>query len=91
MNHFAHVCGSKPKEKKQKPRPGRHKKFGQLSSTEESDSEESLGRIVVGKLRSTKDTMVKLTFSGTHPLSPTKSISLVPDTGMSKTLLNHQD
>ena len=35
--------------------------------------------------------MVKLTFSGTHLFSPTKSISLVPDTGVSKTLLNRQD
>ena len=49
------------------------------------------GRIVVGKLGRTKDMMVKFTFSGTHLFSPTKSISLVPDTGISKTLLNRQD
>ena len=30
-------------------------------------------------------------FSGTHPFSTTKSISLVPDTGISKALLNRQD
>ena len=35
--------------------------------------------------------MVKLTFSGTHPFSPTKSISLVPDTSVSNSLLNRQD
>ena len=91
MNHFAQVCQSKLKEKKQKPRPRRHQKLGRLSSVEEGDSKESSGRAVIGKLGSTKDTMVKLTFSGTHPFSPTKRISLVPDTGVSKTLLNHKD
>ena len=64
MNHFAQVCRSKPKEKKWKPRPRQH-----------SDSKESLGRIVIGKLGSSKNTVVKLTFSGTHKFSPTKSIS----------------
>ena len=91
MNHFAQVCQSKPKEKKWKPKPRRHQKLGRLASIEESDSEESSGRIVLRKLGSTKDTMVKLTFSGTHQFSPPKCISFVPDTGISKTLLNRQD
>ena len=43
MNHFAKVCRSSSKGKKKSS-------FGQLSSADESDSEESSGRIVVGNL-----------------------------------------
>ena len=44
MNHFAKVCRFSSKGKKSY--------FGQLSGTDESDSEESSGRLVVGKLHS---------------------------------------
>ena len=45
MNHFAKVCRSSSKGKKKSS-------FGELSSADESDSEESSGHIVVGKLDS---------------------------------------
>ena len=48
MNNFAKVCRSSSESKKKSS-------FGQLSSADESDSEESPGRIVVGKIDSQTD------------------------------------
>ena len=51
MNHFAKVCRASTKKKKMS--------FGQVSSVEESDSEESSGRIVVGHLEDSRTTAAK--------------------------------
>ena len=51
MNHFAKVCRASTKKKKMS--------FGQVSSAEESDSEESSGRIVVGHLEDSHTTVAK--------------------------------
>ena len=64
--------------------------FGQLSSDEESDSSESFGQIVVGKLETNRIASM-VTIEGTrHPCRSTP-IKLAADTGISKTLLNRTD
>ena len=64
--------------------------FGQVSSAEESDSEESSGRIVVGHLEDSRSIAAKITIQGPLRKDPQK-ISLATDTGISKTLLNSCD
>ena len=97
-NHYAKVCRSrtsipkKPARSWNDPRKEKKKKstFGQMSSAEDSESEESSGRIVVGHL-STKSIQAKVTVQG--PLLPNdaKEIMLATDTGISKTLLNRTE
>ena len=100
-NHFSKVCripgrnkqsNSKAKSKQTTPRKGRKKRhsFGQLSSAEESESEESSGRIVVGQL-SAKTICAKVDVCGTQSPDNDKCIELATDTGISKTLLNRND
>ena len=83
MNHFAKVRRSSSKGKKKSS-------FGQLSSADESDSEESAGRVLVGRL-DTRNIRAKITVPG--PLNARHAESLMPakDTGTSKTLLNSSD
>ena len=97
-NHFAKVCksttsGSADKKKQRPRRESRKTKkssFGQLSSAEDSDSEESSGRIVVGKL-STASIGAKISINGPLHTNESKTITLATDTGISKTLLNRND
>lgn len=82
LNHFARVCRAAHNKKSS---------FGQISSAEESDSEELSGRIVVGKLDS-NTIGAKLVIQGTvYPCQPPAAIFLATDTGVSKTLLNRND
>ena len=83
MNHFAKVCRSFYKGKNQSS-------FGQLSSADESDSEESSGRIVVGKLDS-QTIGAKIKVQGPLNTRHAVSLMLATDTGISKTLLNNSD
>ena len=64
--------------------------FGQLSSADESGSEESSGRIVVRKLDS-QTIGVKITVQGPLNNHHAVSLMLATDTGVSKTLLNSSD
>ena len=82
LNHFAKVCRASTKKKKMS--------FGQVSSAEESDSEESSGRIVVGHLEDSRSIAAKITIQGPLRKDP-QEISLATDTGISKTLLNSCD
>ena len=83
-NHFAKVCKTKKSDDKSS------KSFGQVSSAEDSDSEESSGRVVVGKLDSnTIGAMV--TASGPLNSQAEQQMKLATDTGISKTLLNPLD
>ena len=96
MNHFASVCrnrrGSQKKSRSWND-PKKEKKaktFGQLSSAEDTDSEESSGRIVVSHL-STKSIQAKVFMCGAQYPNDSKEIMLATDTGISKTLLNRAD
>jgi len=82
-NHFRRVCRSTA-QKNQKS------SFGQISSAEESDSDEPFNRIVVGKLGKSS---ISATVDVEGVLSPGKptAINLATDTGISKTLLNSND
>ena len=82
MNNFAKVCRAPTKKKKMS--------FGQVSSPEESDTEESSGRIVVGHLEDSRSIAAKITTQQPLRKDPQK-ISLATDTGISKTLLNSCD
>ena len=75
MNHFAKVCRASTKKKKMS--------FGQVLSAEESDSEDSSGRIVVGHLEDSRSIAAKITIQGPLRKDPQK-ISLATDTGISK-------
>ena len=82
-NHFAKVCRSTSHNLKKSS-------FGQISSADESDSEESSGRIVVEKLDS-NSFGATITVEGTIcPCRPAK-MTLDTDPGISKTLLNRGD
>ena len=70
MNHFAKVCRALTKKKKMV--------FGQISSAEESDCEESSGRIVVGYLEDFHSIAAKTT----------RQRHLTKDPGTGKTLFN---
>ena len=61
--------------------------FGCLPSAVESDSEESSGRIVVGKLES-HSISAKIYIGSPTPSNNPQLITLATDTGVSKTLLN---
>ena len=76
MNNFAKVCRSSSKSKKKSS-------FGQLSSADKSDSEESPGRIVVGKIDS-QTIGAKITVQGPLNTRHAVSLMLATDTGMSK-------
>ena len=66
------------------------KSFGQVSSAEDSDSEESSGQVVVEKLDS--NTIGAMVFaSGPLNSQVEQQMKLATDTGISKTLLNPQD
>ena len=78
MNHFAKVCRSSSKGKKKSS-------FGQVSSADESDSEESPGRIVVGKL-DLRRIGAKITVQGLLNTRHTESLMLTTDTGMSSNI-----
>ena len=80
MNHFAKVCKTKQKSSN----------FGQVSSASESDSEESSGRVVVGKLNSSSIS-AKLSTQGPLNDAQMEDISFATDTGISKTVLNRID
>ena len=96
-NHFSKMCRNSSKTKTQtdgsKKKSRRTKKkssFGQLSSAEESNSEESSGRIVVGHL-SSKSIAANICIAGAGSINEGKQIKLATDTGISKTLLNRND
>jgi len=83
-NHFAKVCRSK--------RSSRRRTTRRLNSAEESDSDETSGRIVVGKLEG-KSINAKVNIQGCDPNSEgtPHQLTLATDTGVSKTLLNRTD
>ena len=94
-NHFSKMCRTKQANEKglsKHPKKGKKKNrsFGQLSSAEESESEESSGRVVVGHLGSTT-ICAKINVNGMNSSSQGKVIELATDTGISKTLLNRND
>ena len=64
--------------------------FGQLSSAEESDSEESCHRVFVGKLDS-NNTSTTVSVKGIQNPGTPVPTQLAADTGISKTLLNRTD
>ena len=80
-NHFRRVCRSKG----QKSIP-----LGQLSSAEESDSDESVKRIIVGKLSQGAISATVNVEGLLSPGNPT-ALQLTTDTGIFKTLLNRND
>ena len=82
MNHQAKVCRSRPNKKKNF--------FGHLPSADESDSEESSGRIVVGKLE-LHSISAEIYIYSPAPSNNPQLINLATDTGVSKTLLNRLD
>ena len=61
-----------------------------MSSAEETDSEESSGRIVVGHF-SSKSIAAKIKVTGLSKSNEGKEVQLATDTGISKTLLNRSD
>ena len=80
QNHFAKVCFSKKKTS-----------VGQISSAEESDSEdESSGRVVVGNVGSS-NICAKVLAKGLLDGAKSQQINLAPDTWISKTVLNRID
>ena len=83
MDHFVKVCRSSSKGKTKSS-------FGQLSSADESDSEESSGHIVVGKLDS-QTIGAKITVQGPLNTHYAVSLMLATDTGISKTFVNSSD
>ena len=94
-NHLSRACKYPLRKNhddgRRKTRKNKKKiNFGQLSSAEESDSEESSGRVVVGHL-SSKSIAAKVNVTGLARNNPGKKISLATDTGISKTLLNRGD
>ena len=64
--------------------------FGRLPSADESDSEESSGMIVVGKLES-HSISAKVYIDSSSPSNIPQLITLATDTGVSKTMLNRLD
>ena len=80
LNHFAKVCRTKQKSSN----------FGQVESASESDSEESSGRVVVGKLNSSS-IVAKLEAKGQLENAPKGEVPLATDTGISKTVFNRID
>ena len=64
--------------------------FGRLPSADESDSEESSGRIVVGKLES-HSISAKIYVDSLTPSNKPQLITLATDKGVSKTMLNQLD
>ena len=104
-NHFSKMCrkprqssarskqnsdGPKGNQKMKFKKEKKKSSFGQLSSAEESGSEESSGRIVVGQL-SAKSIGAKISVSGTAKPNERREVMLATDTGISKTLLNRND
>ena len=82
MNHFAKVCCTTNQNKRTTRR---------LSSADESDSEETSGRITEGKLDS-KSISVKIKIQPFQDLTASAQLfELVTDTGISKTILNRND
>ena len=82
MNHFAEVCRATNQNKRTARR---------LSSADESDSEETSGRITVGKLDS-KSISVKIKIqSFQDQTASAKLFELAIETGVSKTILNRND
>ena len=96
-NHFSKMCRNTSKSMSQSDSSRRRTRrrpkknvFGQLSSAEESNSEESSGRIVVGHL-SSNSISAKVKVTGLAKDNAGKTIRLATDTGISKTLLNRSD
>ena len=95
-NHLSKMCRtskSKLSQSATRSKPRRTKKkssFGQLSSAEESNSEDTSGRIVVGHL-SSRSIAANVRVTGLAKMSTGKEIKLATDTGISKTLLNRSD
>ena len=82
MNHFAKVCCTTNQNKRTTSR---------LSNADESDSEETSGRITEGKLDS-KSISVKIKIQPFQDLTASAQLfELVTDTGISKTILNRND
>ena len=82
MNHFAKVCCTTNQNKHTTSR---------LSNADESDSEETSGRITEGKLDS-KSISVKIKIQPFQDLTASAQLfELVTDTGISKTILNRND
>ena len=78
LNHFAKVCRSK-----------KQTDVSQLSSAEDSDSSESSGRVIVGKVGS-GNIGANIYVSGPEQSNSTM-MNLATDTGVSKTVLNRPD
>ena len=91
-NHLSKMCRSKQQDgRNRKPKKGKKKSsFGQLSSADESDSEEPSGRIVVGHL-SSKSIAASIRVTGPKCTNEGQMVKLATDTGISKTLLNRND
>ena len=82
MNHFAEVCRATNQNKRTARR---------LSSADESDSEETSGRITVGKLNS-KSISVKIKIQPFQDqTASTQLFEPATDAGVSKTILNRND
>ena len=98
MNHHAKMCRSRPAYQKKPNRswkdPKKDKKkknsFGQMSSAEDSETDESSGRVVVGHL-GTKSIQAKVSVHGPLPPNDPTDIMFATDTGISKTLLTRTD
>ena len=88
-NHFARACRASATQAK-KNKSKRRNKVGKLSSAEESDSEESSGRIIVGKLGN-KGIATTVLINGTKNHIEKRAMQLATDTGITKTLLNKLD
>ena len=88
MNHYAKACRAevvtKTKMKYRRPVTRR------LSSAEESDSEVSTNRIVVGKLAD-DGIMVTVAINGRKASMEAKQMQIATDTGVNKSILNRTD
>ena len=80
MNHYAKVCRSNKKKDS----------FGQISSAEESDSDESCAKITVGKLNA-QSILAKIHVTGPIDGFPTQAVDFATDTGISKTVVTRND
>lgn len=86
MNHFAKVCRSALLNKQTS--------FGNISSADDSDIDEPVGRIIVRNLEEPKESRsltAKIVIGSNPRNGATQNVELLTDTGISKTLLNSTD
>ena len=88
LNHYAKACHAESYHKTRFSKE--NQSVHRLSSAEESDSDESSSRIVVGKL--TKEGItVKVKIGGRKFPGEPRMANLATDTGVTKTILNRAD